>query len=71
MQTFVALIFVKYMKIVRSDSWSVQFNMQNETKFSEFGLGEPSALLKFVHCGSIFFYGEIVWSTVYGGFSKT
>jgi len=49
---------------VRLDSWSIRFNMQNETKFSEFGWGEPSALMRFVHCGSDFFYGEIVWSTV-------
>jgi len=44
--------------------------MLDDTKLSEFGLGEYSALLRFAHSGNEFLYGKIVWSAIHGGFKS-
>jgi len=44
---------------IRSDSWSIQFNMLDDTKLSEFGWGEYSALLSLRTAVTNFYMGKL------------
>jgi len=58
------------MKKIWLDSWSIWFITLDDTKLSEFGWGEYSALLRFAHSGNEFLYGKIVWSAFHGRFKS-